>query len=321
MDWLFNTEYLVFSGGGVRGLAFLGAYAVLAHEFSQKGRSLYLQIKGFAGSSAGAFIAVMAAVGCTAKEMEEHCLRIDGYKIIRNLDVLNISDHWGLNDKKEIVDQLRGVLQTQCNSPDLTFRQLEERLGKKLVVTATRVNDGQVEYFSPEHTPDLEIWRGVMSSMSIPILFAPNRIGTSTYIDGGLLDNLPIDVFPLEKTLALLLTRHQPYKISGFRDYLMRVLYLATDAMERQRISSAPPLLRNHIVKIDTGSVSSVEFTITEADKMSMICRGAVIMYQLFHPELLLAQARQSVLNSVLHTMNANLFTDETPPMKDGDKK
>ena len=52
----------VFSGGGIKGFAFLGAYQVLEEH--------RIQLKRVAGTSAGAIFASFIAAGYTAKEME-----------------------------------------------------------------------------------------------------------------------------------------------------------------------------------------------------------------------------------------------------------
>ena len=56
-------ENLVFEGGGVKGLAFCGALKVLEE------RGIITDVKGLAGSSAGAITAGLLACGYTSDEI------------------------------------------------------------------------------------------------------------------------------------------------------------------------------------------------------------------------------------------------------------
>ena len=62
-----------------------------------------------------------------------------------------------------------------------------EDLKMPLFVTATDLNNGKIEYFSTG-----ELLNPVIASASIPVLFKPVIINNIHYVDGGVLDNLPI---------------------------------------------------------------------------------------------------------------------------------
>ena len=299
MEWIFEIENVVFSGGGVRGLVFVGAWGVLAHEYGLRDKNLYHQIRGYAGSSAGAFIALLASLGFTEKQMARECMLMDGVEVFRNMDLINLNEQWGLHNKKEVVTTLRKVLETATGNPDISFKDLFQRTGKELVVVVARVNDGTEKHLSYETTPDLEVWRAVVASMSIPVLFTPNRIGEEIWVDGGLLANLPLTVFPMEKSLAFLLTRTLPFKVANFRDYMMRILYLALDALERQQISSIPVDSQKRIIRLNTGDLQSVAFAISDQKKQETILLGASLMYRMLHPDVLVSAARHLVLQSL----------------------
>src|SRR5688572_26513533 len=60
-----RIENLVFEGGGVKGIAYAGALDVLEQ------RALMAGVRGVAGTSAGAYTAMLVAVGCPAKQIRE----------------------------------------------------------------------------------------------------------------------------------------------------------------------------------------------------------------------------------------------------------
>ena len=67
-----NLEYLVFSGGGAKGMAYPGVLKALAESESQeKEGSLFDNIKETAGASAGALISLPLAMGYSADEIQD----------------------------------------------------------------------------------------------------------------------------------------------------------------------------------------------------------------------------------------------------------
>ena len=158
---------IVLSGGGARGFAHIGALAVLADagfEFDRIG-----------GCSMGAFIAALAAAGRAPDEMQACC-------------------------SEELVRR----------SPfnDYTFPRVALIRSRKAAAMLTRVfGEARVEEFArPLFTVSADLLtsrvvvhrRGpvieaVGASMSIPGLVPPVRLAGTLLVDGGVLNNLPID--------------------------------------------------------------------------------------------------------------------------------
>ncbi|MCC8371441.1 MAG: patatin-like phospholipase family protein [Rickettsia endosymbiont of Pseudomimeciton antennatum] len=67
---------------------------------------------------------------------------------------------------------------------------------KDLLITAVRRDNGTLQIFSAENTPDVEIALACRASASIPIVFQPVTIDGVEYVDGGYRDNVPMGYFP-----------------------------------------------------------------------------------------------------------------------------
>ena len=91
--------------------------------------------------------------------------------------------------------QIGGVIKILKNN--LHAKTFEE-LKIPLYVTATDLNNGKVVYFSKGDLLD-----PVIASASIPVLFQPVMINNICYVDGGVLDNLPVK--PIEKKCRILI--------------------------------------------------------------------------------------------------------------------
>jgi len=63
-----------------------------------------------------------------------------------------------------------------------------EQLGRRLVVTAVDMEAGKLAYFSEGDLPG-----AILASAAYPGLVAPVSYEGRTYVDGGVLDNLPVD--------------------------------------------------------------------------------------------------------------------------------
>ena len=70
-----------------------------------------------------------------------------------------------------------------------------------LKIVGSNLSTRQLTLFSPEKTPEIPVAEAVAASISIPLVFAPQRIGGEVYMDGGLVSNLPAWPFDEERNL------------------------------------------------------------------------------------------------------------------------
>jgi NTE family protein len=155
---------LVLSGGGARGFAHLGLIQALNDS------GIFPEI--ISGTSAGALVGVLYADGHTPRE------------ILHMMNVGSRLDFMRPAVPREGLLQISGIAKILKNN--LRASTFEE-LKIPLYVTATDLNNGKAEYFCKG-----ELINAVIASASIPVLFQPVLINNIHYVDGGVLDNLPI---------------------------------------------------------------------------------------------------------------------------------
>ncbi len=197
-------ENLAFEGGGVKGIAYVGALEVLEEV------GLYpAHIRRVAGASSGSFLAAMVAAGCTSEELREMLVDHDLSQIMRDArfgmlsGIYNMFTVYGLNPGARLLGFLGERLRERTGSEDVTFHQLLERCGRELCVPVTNITRMCTEYCHPKTTPDMPVRLAVGMSMSLPVLMAPYRLirtleeadETDLYTDGGLLCNYPIHAY------------------------------------------------------------------------------------------------------------------------------
>jgi len=191
---------LVFEGGGVKGIAYVGALEELDK------RDIFPNIERVGGTSAGAINAVLVGLGYDLAETKSI---LEGLDFKRFMD-----DSWGLiRDARRVVDEyglykgdffhnwIGDVIADKTGSPDTTFRQLRQLGYRDLYFLATNLSTRFAETYSVQHTPQTRLADAVRMSMSIPLFFAAVRDGVrgDVYVDGGVFNNYPVKLFDREE--------------------------------------------------------------------------------------------------------------------------
>ena len=231
----FKIKNLVFSGGGQRGVAYVGCLRAL-RSLGVKLTSLH----GVAGTSVGALFALALALHFTIEEIEEKVLHLNVQNILQ-IDLCELYHNHGLDNGDKVKEYICTLFhQKQCN-PAITFHQFWMKTNIKFVVIGANLQTLKDTEFSYENTPTVPVIDAIMASISIPVLFTPKSILQSphVYVDGGLINNFPINVFDSHDTLGIRLTcssetDHDKY--TSLVQYLSRVVYcILEQAEELQR--------------------------------------------------------------------------------------
>ena len=187
---------LAIKGGGVRGIAFVGALREL------DAANILSGIERVAGTSAGAMVAAMVCAGYSVDEIEELMHGLDFTKFEEEFNPLRIVTHYGLYGGDYILSFVHQFLEESPKhfSPDISFSEFREAGGKDLYVFASDLNTFSVTEFSADKTPDVKVAEAVRASMSIPIFFkawqfSNNEPTDHLYVDGGVIFNYPLTFF------------------------------------------------------------------------------------------------------------------------------
>lgn len=256
-------NYIVFSGGGVRGFGFVGAYEMLKNKYS---------FIGFGGASIGSFFALMALLECTFEEMYKYLSEVINIKsLLNNVNIENVRKNWGFTSQQHIAETVSAMLKSRDMNENCTLQDLYKKTNRAFHVSVVRVNDFSPHILDWTKYPNMPVHQAICASMCIPILFNPIRVGNDIFIDGGILNNLPLGSFPSENTLGLILTTQNPYEVVDVKDYIQRIFYGPLTVIEKT--SSQP--LPHHLIQIDTYQFASLQINTSEVDKKTLIALGA----------------------------------------------
>ena len=161
---------LALSGGGVRGLAHIGVLKVL----EQAG----VPIDIIAGTSAGGMIGAAYAAGFTAVQIEREVLRMCTPRQLLNLVDRSIARR-GLFEGQRLMEYLEQWL------GERTIEQLS------IPFAAVAVDLYTSQKVVMQEGPVLD---AIRATIALPAVFSPVEKNGQLLVDGGLLDNLPVDV-------------------------------------------------------------------------------------------------------------------------------
>jgi len=183
-----HPSILVMSGGGIKGIAHLGAMKAL------KEQGLMSHIDTLACSSVGSFLGFLYNVGYEPEEIFEFVYFFDFKKIV-TCKLKNIFSSFGLNDGVGIMILLSKLVEMKGIKSTITFGELYEQTHMTLIVAASCVNDKEMYYFSHNTYPNMQVITAVRMSIAVPIYFTPVIFENKIFLDSGCIDNYPIQMF------------------------------------------------------------------------------------------------------------------------------
>ncbi len=231
---------LVLSGGGARGIAHIGVIEVL-EEHGYKIRSV-------AGTSMGAFVGAVYVLG-KLPEFKEWITSIDKVDIFKLVDFTFST--YGFIKGERLFEELRKFIPNR----DI------EKLGINYTAIATDIMNKREIVFTQG-----PIFDAVRASISIPTVFTPVKTDSTLLVDGGTINNLPIDRVlrtPDDILVAVNVVANVPFykradedenlqaKVNKFKKYLGELKYkkLKTSLNNFELIDKSVNLLIDQVIK------------------------------------------------------------------------
>lgn len=297
---------LVLEGGGVKGIALVGAVAVLEEAGYTFPR--------VAGTSAGAIVGVLLACGMDVRRMHELLLGTDfadfaDEGLLDRFGLLgkaaSVLFEQGLYEGEALQDYLRAQLPDACQTfaglrlPEDPQSALSPEQQYRLVVLASDVSLRRLVRL-PWDYPDVygldadtaSTVVAVRASASIPFFFEPARLRyrrqgrpvQSVLVDGGLLSNFPVGVFdradgapPRWPTFGIKLgarpdARRIPESPRGALGLSLAILRTMTDFYDGMYIDR--PDVAARTVFVDTFGVGATDLDLDAATSARLYASG-----------------------------------------------
>jgi len=273
----------VFSGGGLKGFALVGAYQVLEAE--------NFRFKRVAGTSAGAILAAFIAAGYSGKEIQTMLEELDVPSLLDPRKTIlpfpfmkwvNVYHHLGLYKGKVLE---KWFFQKLAAKGVYTFGDLPR---DSLKLVASDLTNGRMIVLPDDlqnyhiEASNFSVASALRMSCGIPFFFEPVTLktgkGDSVIVDGGVLSNFPLWVFDdragrkVRPIIGLKLSRRReeqhPHEIKNGLNLFEALFSTMKDAHDERYIS------RRHerdIIFIPVDDYSATQFDLDDETKETLL--------------------------------------------------
>ena len=238
---------LALSGGGIRGIAHAGALKALEDN--------NIKIDVIGGTSSGALIGSLYALGYTPYYIyilfKRYAKEIAG---INSMPIINGIGNYMMSKKVEITGLKTG------RSLERTFNDLANRKGVKeigeiktmpIVIPAVDIKEAK-EYIFTNSVPNVEnkekyithirVGKAVRASSSFPAVFCPCEFETHQFMDGGVLDNVPVIEVKkqgVDKVIAINFKSDEVDSESNIMDLTMRTIDIMGNKISKESLEKS----------------------------------------------------------------------------------
>jgi predicted acylesterase/phospholipase RssA len=255
---------LIMKGGGIKGLAYIGALEVLTARYN---------FNWFVGTSAGAITAILLGAGYSPQELRELLQQKDFrdfFDASWYAKPFNLLFHHGLHRAVAFTDWLDDLLAKKLGSPT---RVKLSQLPQRVTVYASRRGKQTMRFDSRDNDADAAY--AARCSMSIPWVFMPEaHQGINTY-DGGIHQNYPVEQLlrdhPGTPFISLFLGP-ETYEPVRQRCVLLDLLSIWTEGSEAEILTT----YRAQTVIIDVRPVATLDFELSDEEKTYLLACGRV---------------------------------------------
>jgi len=293
-----KIDTLVFSGGGMKGIAYIGVLRCLEtiqslfnnYKLNENNPSEIedrmekdnyipeIDIKTVCGVSIGSLMSLLYIIGYSSDVLQEIILNKD-LSELKDISINNFVNRYGFDSGKNVVMWLEYLLENKGYSKDITLKDLYLKTGIHYKVCCTNLNKYKLEIYDYIRNPDLKITKVVRMSMSIPLVFSVKGYNKDIIVDGGIINNYPINIFKdnLDKVLGVkfiskgeLVDNDLNFEINSIDEYVYHTFNCYM--VQKERSTTLSYKYKEHTICLETEHVTTaVNFDLTRQNKVDLI--------------------------------------------------
>jgi len=303
---LAGVTHVVLSGGGIRGLCYLGMLKAIEDALRARGSSYAHFVDGLevcVGTSIGALVALLLALELPVAALH-FVQRPDGTVASDMLPEMcgDVFRQRALDDGESLVHMAQTLLRQRHFSTSITLKELHRCTGKRLVCVATDVGRLVAVYLDANTAPTMAVADAVAASMRVPLLYAPHEVGDRVLADGCLMDNFPLSACAGVDPARVLALRTRPCERrtatrASARMYVCRCIMCPQVALEAAQLGLQSEQMRARVVTAPTGAVLGPEFDADRGTCAALWWSGVYTIYRRVDP------VRGTAVMAVVHLL------------------
>lgn len=262
-----TKDTILFSGGGMRGVVFLGVMKYLEEN--------NCEISNYYGVSVGSMFAFLMCIGFGADELKEIVVN-KNFTDLCDINLKSFLTKFGLDTGNNIIKWIEETMSLKNILSNITFLDLYKRTDKKLTIFASNIVTSEMKCFDYKSTPTLRILDAIRMSMSIPLIFTPKKLNSEIHVDGAVVNNFPIDLVEEDQSRCLyfkLNKKLEPKLIdASVFTYIIQVFNCYVQA--RRKVEDREKLKDYDIIEIETNIMDTINFDMSKDRKEELIRKG-----------------------------------------------
>ena len=235
---------IVLAGGGIRGIAHVGVLKALEDN--------NIQIDAIAGTSAGSIVATLYAMGYTPnyiyllfKKYAKDIINIRSKpiingitKFIRNkkIGITGLNDGIMLEKIYNEISRKKGFKYIGDIRMPLVISAVDVGEAREYIFTNCASRNDRNDYYITE----IEIGKAVRASSSFPAVFCPCEFKNHLFMDGGVLDNLPVEELKRVYNGKIMSVNFEAEKVKknyDLMDFVMKTLDIAGNKLSEKSLN------------------------------------------------------------------------------------
>ena len=255
-----DLKTLIFAGGGVRGLAYVGALQVLRDELGIDFGARNPALENVVGVSIGTMFAAMIAIGFNVAEITDFASAMKQSDVISTDPMRIFGGELSIDDGLKLRERVKMIFDKKKISAEITFSELFKITKISFRLAVTDITNATVVHVDEKSHPDFSVLSAMVASMTIPLIYPPVVSPDGhLWIDGGLLENYPITRYDPETSLGFDFKTNVLCKADNLINYISRVLYVVQVPLDVVSWNLMSPEHQKKSVIIDTGDICTLK--------------------------------------------------------------
>jgi len=268
IDFTKKFTRLVLSGGGSRCLAVLGALHFL-HENGHLD-----DIEEYWGTSSGSLVALLLLIGYTPFEAFHRLFMLEDLADPEKLDMQTLLENTALCPIEHFGDRVRLLIREKLvGQDDVTFKDIYKKYGKKIHIIGANTRTKSGVCFDVDSEPDMKVIDAIEISCDLPFFFTKKVYKGDVYVDGGFINNYPINLADNDKDQVLGICVFGDFKFSNSKyiEWIYGLLFMPIMELHRDRVSRLSSKCLNIELQSDIGLM---EMAPTQKQKIDTFSGG-----------------------------------------------
>ena len=184
-------KHIVFSGGGPTALKYIGTLQQLQMSDILK----ISEIESIYGTSAGGILGVVLCCKYDWTTIIDYFVKRPWYNAFKITpdDVFNMYTKKGIMNQTLFDIMFKPLFDAKNISMNITMRELYELSGIDLHLFSLELNLFEMCDISHKSYPNLQVLTALHMTSAIPVMFSPVCMDGKCYVDGGLVNNYPLN--------------------------------------------------------------------------------------------------------------------------------